>query len=241
MDPRARPGGRANPGDGRRGVPCGRERPGSPPGSLRPDVSGSGPYLSIILSDLMRHNPAPRRQLCSPPSARTPTFLRRIVRRPVESGIEKRGSRVISRKVCPWNSFATPSSEEAFLGARGAGRALAHRVDDDDAGGVQRALQGQPHQARQTPRPAAQRRRRAGQPELARGRPRARRRTERRGAARPRARGVGAGAQRHGGGAAGAAGKGRWGRRTRGCGRGIGAALEELAEPDLGDGPGSRS
>ena len=43
----------------------------------------------------------------------------RTVRRPVESGIEKRESRDISQEVCPWNSFATPSSEEAFLAREG--------------------------------------------------------------------------------------------------------------------------
>jgi epoxyqueuosine reductase len=37
----------------------------------------------------------------------------------VESGIQKRGSRQISQEVCPWNSFATPSSEEAFLAREG--------------------------------------------------------------------------------------------------------------------------
>jgi hypothetical protein len=43
----------------------------------------------------------------------------RSVRRPVESGIEKRGSRHISQEVCPWNSFAEPTSEEAFLAREG--------------------------------------------------------------------------------------------------------------------------
>jgi len=47
------------------------------------------------------------------------------------------------------------------LGTRGDGRAVAHRVDD--AGGVQRALQGLSDQARQAPRPSAQRRRRPRQ------------------------------------------------------------------------------
>jgi hypothetical protein len=73
-------------------------------------------------------------------------------------------------------------------GARGAGRAVAHRVDDDGAGGVQRPLQGLAHQARQAPRPAAQRRRRARQLGIARGGSRARPRAERRGAAGARAR-----------------------------------------------------
>ncbi|HEU4885120.1 MAG TPA: HEAT repeat domain-containing protein [Longimicrobium sp.] len=45
--------------------------------------------------------------------------LPRRVRRPVESGIEKRGSRHISQEVCPWNSFATPSAEAAFLAREG--------------------------------------------------------------------------------------------------------------------------
>jgi epoxyqueuosine reductase len=46
-------------------------------------------------------------------------LLRRIVRRPVDSGIEKRESRHICQEVCPWNSFATPSTEEAFLAREG--------------------------------------------------------------------------------------------------------------------------
>jgi hypothetical protein len=37
----------------------------------------------------------------------------------VESGIEKQGSRHISQEVCPWNRFATPSGEEAFLAREG--------------------------------------------------------------------------------------------------------------------------
>jgi epoxyqueuosine reductase len=41
------------------------------------------------------------------------------VRRPVESGIEKRESRHISQKVCPWNRFATESAEAAFLPCEG--------------------------------------------------------------------------------------------------------------------------
>jgi epoxyqueuosine reductase len=45
--------------------------------------------------------------------------LPRTVRPPVESGIKKRGSRYICQEVCPWNSFATPSSEEAFLARKG--------------------------------------------------------------------------------------------------------------------------
>jgi epoxyqueuosine reductase len=45
--------------------------------------------------------------------------LARTVRRPVESGIEKRECRHICQEVCPWNSFATPSTEEAFLAREG--------------------------------------------------------------------------------------------------------------------------
>jgi hypothetical protein len=45
--------------------------------------------------------------------------LRRSVRRPIARGIEKRESRHISQEVCPWNSFATPSAEEAFLACGG--------------------------------------------------------------------------------------------------------------------------
>jgi epoxyqueuosine reductase len=41
------------------------------------------------------------------------------VRGPVESGIEKRGSRHICQEVCPWNSFATPSSGKGVLAREG--------------------------------------------------------------------------------------------------------------------------
>jgi hypothetical protein len=104
-------------------------------------------------------------------------------------------------------------------GTRRAGRAEAHRVDGDDAGAVQRAVQGQPHQAHQAPRPVAQRGRRARQLGLAGSRPRPHRRAERRGAARPRGTGRGgwgASARRRPGRRYGE-GK-RW-RKTRGCGR----------------------
>ncbi len=37
----------------------------------------------------------------------------------MESGIEKTGSRHICQEVCPWNSFATESTEEAFLAREG--------------------------------------------------------------------------------------------------------------------------
>jgi epoxyqueuosine reductase len=48
-----------------------------------------------------------------------PVSFPRTVLLPVESGIEKRGSRHICQEVCPWNSFATPSTEEAFLAREG--------------------------------------------------------------------------------------------------------------------------
>jgi epoxyqueuosine reductase len=43
----------------------------------------------------------------------------RTCRRPVESGNRETGSRHIRQEVRPWNSFATPASEEAFLAREG--------------------------------------------------------------------------------------------------------------------------
>jgi epoxyqueuosine reductase len=43
----------------------------------------------------------------------------RAAHRPVDRGIQKRRSRHISQEVRPWNRFATPSSEEAFLAREG--------------------------------------------------------------------------------------------------------------------------
>ena len=40
--------------------------------------------------------------------------LRKVLR-PVASGITRRGSGQSSQEVCPWNSFAEPTAEEAFL------------------------------------------------------------------------------------------------------------------------------
>jgi epoxyqueuosine reductase len=45
--------------------------------------------------------------------------LRSTVRRPVESGIEKRECRHICQEVCPWNLFAETTGEEAFLAREG--------------------------------------------------------------------------------------------------------------------------
>ncbi len=45
--------------------------------------------------------------------------MARAVRRPVESGIEKRESRHICQEVCPWNSFSEPTGEAALLPREG--------------------------------------------------------------------------------------------------------------------------
>lgn len=50
---------------------------------------------------------------------------------------------------CPWNSFAEPTGEAAFL-PRSHGRGLADRPDGADAGGVLAALQGLGDEARRT-------------------------------------------------------------------------------------------
>ena len=124
----------------------------------------------------------------------------------------------ICQEVCPWNSFATPSSEEAFLAREGLdGPSLIEWM----------TMTQEEFSARFKGSPIKRAKRRGllrnvavalGNWGVAGGRPRARRRAERRGAAGARACGVGAGADRHGGGGPGAAGEGRGGGGCVGAG-----------------------